>query len=419
MYLNYLISSRLDSYRKNKDDIRALIKGKYPDFIYKKINSLEKDQIPVFAFHSVKAQRFEEQLKYLADNSYNSLSAKELYEILTGKRKKNKKSVVLTFDDGYGSIWSVVYPLLKKYGFKGISFLVTSVIKDESEYFPNLEDYWMGKTTIEKINSRDAQEPFSTWKEIKEIHNSGLIDFQSHTSFHGSVFVNNKLIDFANPFLKSSPLYSKLNPLLKKNNTYVHASNLELGYPIYEWKSSMSSTKRFLEDEKICNACVEFVKNNGGKNFFYKPGWKNKLKKYYNSIIKDYNKKNNQNYQSEDERMEDIYKGLFNSKKVIESKLNNDVEHLCYPWYRGSSLAVKVSREIGFKCNYWGLFDHKEINRIGDDPYYISRLNDNYIFSLPGRGRLSLSKQILSKVERYGFQRKYFVTQKLQNSRSI
>ncbi len=411
MNINLLIHNNLETYRKNKDDIKALILGRYPEFIYKKINILETNQIPVFAFHSVKAERFEEQLKYLAENNYRTLGSEEFYETLTGKRRYKEKSIVLTFDDGYGSIWSVVYPLLKKYGFRAISFLVTTAIKNEADYYPNLEDVWSGKTSLKEINLRDSLQPLCTWKEIKEIHKSGFIDFQSHTSFHGSIFISDRIIDFANPFLKPSFLYDHLNPLLKINNIDVSASKLELGYPIYEWGSSMSSLKRYIENENICKACIDFVKTNGGENFFYQQGWRHKLKKYYDLVFKEL--KVDGYYQGKEERLKDIYKDLLNSKKMIESKLDNRVDHLCYPWYRGSDLAVKASKEAGFLCNYWGLFDNKDINRVGDDPYYITRFNDNYIFSLPGKGRFSIIKQILSKIKRYGLKRQIYINHKI------
>ena len=40
-----------------------------------------------------------------------------------------KRSVVITFDDGYQSVYRYAYPILKKYGFTASMFVVTSTVE--------------------------------------------------------------------------------------------------------------------------------------------------------------------------------------------------------------------------------------------------------------------------------------------------
>jgi peptidoglycan/xylan/chitin deacetylase (PgdA/CDA1 family) len=105
-------------------------------------------------------------------------------------------------------------------------------------------------------------------------------------------------------------------------------------------------------------------------------------------------------YQTPEERREDIRSDLMGSKECIERRLDKPVRHLCYPWFLGSSLAVRISREVGYTCNYWGIHGRKAVNQVGDDPYYIRRLNDIFIFSLPGKGRIPLGRLISFKLKK-------------------
>lgn len=54
-------------------------------------------------------------VNYFLSNRYNIVSLDEVHEILVNK-KKQKKCVVFTFDDGYGDVYSLAYPVFKKYG---------------------------------------------------------------------------------------------------------------------------------------------------------------------------------------------------------------------------------------------------------------------------------------------------------------
>ena len=67
---------------------------------------------------------FERRLDFLEENGYVTLSAEEYFQFLLGARPAPERAVVLTFDDGRGSLWSVGAPLLERRGMRGIVFLV-------------------------------------------------------------------------------------------------------------------------------------------------------------------------------------------------------------------------------------------------------------------------------------------------------
>ena len=66
---------------------------------------------------------FEEQLRYLRDQGYNGITTRDLWWSLDQTAPLPAKPVMLTFDDGYADAYSVVLPLLQKYGFVGVFFV--------------------------------------------------------------------------------------------------------------------------------------------------------------------------------------------------------------------------------------------------------------------------------------------------------
>ncbi len=73
------------------------------------------------------------QCAYLADNGYHTVDGEELTVVMSGQVKPRPRSVAVTFDDGLKQVWTVAYPILKKYGLKAIVFLVPGCIpEDES-----------------------------------------------------------------------------------------------------------------------------------------------------------------------------------------------------------------------------------------------------------------------------------------------
>lgn len=128
--------------------------------------------LPILCYHqftqnSAAAQKleltskaFENQIRYLVENDFQILSFQEMETILKGQRSIPERSVVLTIDDGYRSVYDVAWPILKKYKIKATLFVYTDFIGG-------------GKAL--------------TWKQIKEMAASGLIEVQSHGKSHASL----------------------------------------------------------------------------------------------------------------------------------------------------------------------------------------------------------------------------------------
>jgi peptidoglycan/xylan/chitin deacetylase (PgdA/CDA1 family) len=94
---------------------------------------------------------FEAHMKWLKDHGYETLSIDDLVAIMKRKKPEPPKAVVLTFDDGYEGVYKYAYPTLKKYGFRGTLFLVTSVMGNEAPPMPHLT--W---PQIEEMDKEDV-----------------------------------------------------------------------------------------------------------------------------------------------------------------------------------------------------------------------------------------------------------------------
>ena len=67
---------------------------------------------------------FEEQIKYLKENNYNSITTDDLYSWLQYEKELPEKSVLITFDDGYTSTYKYALPILEKYAYNSVVFCI-------------------------------------------------------------------------------------------------------------------------------------------------------------------------------------------------------------------------------------------------------------------------------------------------------
>lgn len=78
---------------------------------------------------------FEQQMAYLADQGFTTLTLKEAELFLRGELEIPRNSILITFDDGYASEAVYAADVLRRYDLKAASFLITSQIEDETEDF--------------------------------------------------------------------------------------------------------------------------------------------------------------------------------------------------------------------------------------------------------------------------------------------
>ena len=125
--------------------------------------------IPILLYHrfgpeatdsmTIRTAVFESHLKFLDENGYKVVSLRQFMERhLNGGVFHAPRAVVITVDDGHKSVYTDMLPLIKKYRVPVTLFLYPSAISN----------------AVYAI----------TWDQLREMRETGLFDFQSHTYWH-------------------------------------------------------------------------------------------------------------------------------------------------------------------------------------------------------------------------------------------
>lgn len=112
-------------------------------------------------------EAFEQQLAYLRDNGYQALSFEQWRAVSDRRHPIPRRSVMLTFDDGYADFIDHALPLLTRYGFPATMFIVTDLVGAS-----NVWDDDLG----ERIELMD-------WDAVEAIRDAG-IGIGSHSARH-------------------------------------------------------------------------------------------------------------------------------------------------------------------------------------------------------------------------------------------
>ena len=112
-----------------------------------------------FSLQQTKLSTFKRQMEILVKNGYKTLLFSELDEIFSNDKLLNNKYVLITFDDGYISNYVLAFPIMEDLGLKFNIFINTKMIEDNDPKYLSIEN-------------------------VKEMYNSDLVEFGSHTHSH-------------------------------------------------------------------------------------------------------------------------------------------------------------------------------------------------------------------------------------------
>lgn len=134
----------------------------YHDFI----PANEIDENIEFLEDVITPEEFENDLIWLKDHGYSTITTGALSEYLEGGTVLPDKPIILAIDDGKYGVYKWAWPILMKYGMSGTLAVIGSII-DEATMMPE--------------QRKTEKEPYCTWDEIKEMYDSGSMEIISHT----------------------------------------------------------------------------------------------------------------------------------------------------------------------------------------------------------------------------------------------
>jgi len=133
-----------------------------PILMYHYIREIHSDDSQTLVALSVSPTTFEKQLIWLKNNNYYSISPSDLTHGLSAIHD-GQKPIIISFDDGYRSAYEQAYPLLKKYNFLGVFYLIVGSVGDGA---------------------------YMNWTQIKEMYENGMI-IGSHSISHPNLVLEN------------------------------------------------------------------------------------------------------------------------------------------------------------------------------------------------------------------------------------
>jgi len=107
---------------------------------------------------SLALEKFDRQLELMKGNNFHWISMDAYRDFVLRSVPVPDNAVLLTFDDGYESLYGQAYPALRKYGAPASAFLIARTVGDPNDPFPRV-----------------------TWDQAREMQSSGLVSFHSHT----------------------------------------------------------------------------------------------------------------------------------------------------------------------------------------------------------------------------------------------
>lgn len=131
-----------------------LAKKQVPVLCYHHIRDTKPTDGPMSRTYSVSPSHFAEQMRALKDNGYQTILPDQLYNYLLYGSALPAKPVILSFDDTDEEQFSVAYPEMKKYGFKGVFFIMTVSIN---------RPHYMTKEQLKTLSDNGNSVQAHTW----------------------------------------------------------------------------------------------------------------------------------------------------------------------------------------------------------------------------------------------------------------
>lgn len=140
----------------------------------------ENTKLPVIMYHQVtekksktrkycvSIQQLEEDLKYIIEKGYKTITINQLLDCLYNGKEIPKKPIMITFDDGFVSIKEYVLPLMKKYDM----CCVASVVGSYADITEEEDDH-------------NVNYAYLDWKDIAYLTKEKYVEIQNHSyEFH-------------------------------------------------------------------------------------------------------------------------------------------------------------------------------------------------------------------------------------------
>jgi hypothetical protein len=367
------------AFRRFCRNLKRLSHVHYPSFIYGR--PIKETENLVFVYHDVSSTTFESDLKFLKMNGYRTIGIEEFFrEHKNEVRNKNRKNVLLTFDDARKNFFRTAFPLLIKYNLRATVFVPTLWVKR--------------RINAKKIHVNDtSNDLFMDWNDLRLCNDSGLIDIESHGSRHALIYTSPVLEAFTTPeLLEKHDIFDW--PMRRDMGRDV-LGRPEPGTPLYGARPLLSAKYRLIEDGHVAKICAKFVTTNGGESFFQKKDWYNRLYSVFTEecgVSTGFRKVTKERFNDE------INNEFTVAKSEFLQELGRPPSFFAFPWELGSMGAISAAAGSGIKALFGVGMDYSRIQKMHFPLPCFYRLKGEWLRFLPGKGRKKMGRIFLKKI---------------------
>ncbi|HET7563615.1 MAG TPA: polysaccharide deacetylase family protein [Gemmatimonadaceae bacterium] len=333
-------------WQKAMPDVLAIAGGRAPAFVY----GGNVQHIPVFMYHEVDAS-FERDLIRLRDGGYRTVGAEELAQAARGMWEPDGRSVAITFDDGDTSLTSIAAPLLERYQYRAIAFVVSGLVPDTSSGL------------------------LAGWDALSAWVARGVLEVGSHSLYHHYAPVSTKVVDIMSPAIRERLMPRAVRSYPPRQLMLADGSPILFGRPRYvAWRA-------FRPDSDALDRWAESARRSGAAEY----GLARRRSRHLHRIGRITG-----TYESEAESARAILDDMAASIALIEARCPNPAaRHLCYPWNAGDERTDELAGRAGAALVYKGVLSPDEPAH-GPFPPRLQRLPADFLRLLPGSRRASI-----------------------------
>ncbi|EPR42777.1 polysaccharide deacetylase [Desulfovibrio sp. X2] len=309
--------------------------------------------LPVLMYHyvaepanpiAVHPAIFEEQMRLLSAAGFRGVSLEEAHAFLVRGERLPGRPCLITFDDGYLDNLVYAWPLLEKYGHKGVVFAVTERLA-EGPLRPTLRDVWAGRIkasglppvnspfTVDELGLEVRRDLFISREEARAAEASGVLRIEPHGHTHISVF-------------HKPDFHTFFKPSRKKRTFDGIAGRIVWGLPRFAEAPGLA-THAYLPSDALYELALREVPQDDREalEFFKDARNEERLKAKVLAVPQEHWGR----YETDREYAERVARDLTASVATLREVLGRDPVSIAWPWGAYTNTAREIAQGLGIE----------------------------------------------------------------------
>lgn len=312
------------------------------------------NSLPVLMYHYISRKKnpiavapdtFEEHCRAMRRAGWTGIGLAEAESYLLGEAPLPPRSALITFDDGFLDNYVYAWPILKRYGHKGVMFAAAGKLEHGAPR-PTLADVRAGRIGEGGLPRVDApfvrhglgfderKDLFCNWEEARLMEADGTMAVAAHSQWHHAVF--------------AGPEYKGFHAPRHRSRTFDRVDfPVPWGLPAFAHRPALLH-RAFVPDPQLVAAIRALVPQDkaAAHAFFQNSGKVHELE----ALIKVFSARPDSlgAYETDADRTIRMTRELSACAATLARELGHPVRSLCWPWGAYCDEARAIARAQGF-----------------------------------------------------------------------